>query len=347
MRQYLILLLLCACSVRLHATILSTPDTGRVVILSERVGPNIDPAEREKFGLFESILIHLFGSTLSFRNAVVLQLPDSTFRVCFTLGWQNELPRDTLVTYSYEVLLRIAETIEYFEGIKSGAYLPGRYPSPLLSATGELIVPKAADSRVALQDHEILPLALPLAPAEGYSYPRYFPSLDLGIGLHTYAPDLSGLSKVFGKTPSLGISPLVTGIAELAIAEAFAIQIEGGLSMRKGKAYQGALGGAYYIPLGSSGEVHAFLGAAILICSLGAEQSGIRVEGGGAGFSGTAGVEIMLGTTAATDIYAGFCSLPEVATSFNDWVSPTQRTSVPASIKLSSLVFGLRIKSIQ
>ncbi len=347
MWQYLVLLLLCACSVRLQATILSIPDTGRVVILSERVGPNIDPAEREKFGLFESILIRLFGSTLSFRNAAVLQLPDSTFRVCFTLGWQNERPRDTLVTYSYEVLLRIAETIEHFEGIKSGAYQQGRSTPSLRSATGELVVPKATESRVASQGHEIRPLALPLAPAEGYPYPRYFPSLDLGIGLHTYAPDLSGLSKVFGKTPSLGISPLVFGIAELALAEAFAIQIEGGLSIGGQNSYQGSLGGAYYIPLGSSREVHAFLGAAILICSLSAEQSGIRVEGGGAGFSGTAGVEIKLGTTAATDFYAGFCSLPEIATSFDDWVSPTQRTSVPASIKLSSLLFGLRIKFIQ
>jgi hypothetical protein len=336
----------------LQAQIPSIPDTGRVIILSARVGPNINPVERQKFDLFESILVRHFGSTLSFRSAVVLQFPDSTFCVRFTVGRENEKPRDTLIVYSYGILCRIAEKIEHFEEIQSGKYQPVDNPPPLLSSTGEPVMVKARsvplDSKASRADSRA-PMRLPLASTEGYVYPRYFPALNFGIGFRTYDPDLSGLSRVFGTTPSFGLSPLITGFAEIAIAEAFAIQIEGALSAGGEKANQGAVGGTYYVPLVSSRTVHAFASAAILWCSITAEKSGIVVQGGGVGFSGTTGVQLQLGKKAAVEVCGGLCSLPDVATTFTELKpstqnSPAQTVTVPASIKLSSLTFGLRLK---
>ncbi len=351
MRQYLVLLLLCAGGACAQTQTPSIPDTGRVIILSDRVGPDINPEERQKFGLFAPILMSLFGSPESYRNAVVVQLPDSTFRVRFTVGRQDDPPRDTLVTYSYEVLWRIAERIEHFEEIQSGAYKPGQRPPTLLSATGEPVLPSSSKQRATSTGRAALAdrMKLPLAQAEGYPYPRYFPALDFGIGLRTYGPDLSGLSGVFGKTPSLGISPMVSGVAEIALSEMFAMQCEAALSIGGESAAQANLGGVYFISLVPSRTVKAFLGAAIVFFSMDSKASGLIVEAGGTGFSGTIGVQLQLGQSGAMDVYGGYCSLPDVATEFSEYKSPTQGTppqevKTPVSVKLSSPIFGLRFK---
>ncbi len=341
MRQYLVLLLLCASSMPLRAQNPALPDTGRVVILSERVGAVIDSTEREKFGLFTGILIRHFGSTGSFRNAVVLQLPDSTFRVRFTVGGQNGSQRDTLLTYSIGALWLLSQKINHFEEIESGRYRLTQEAPPLQSVKGTLIFPEPIKRPMGSTGYG----TLPLAPAERYPYPRYFPALDFGIGLRTYDPDLSGLTGVFGKVPSLGLSPFVSAITEIALTEAFALQLEGGMSVGGEEAFQGSIGGIYYVPLTSSKKVRAFLEAAILLCSFNARQSGIIVEGGGAGASVTAGLQLLLGTSMAVDIYAGYSALPEVNTQFTDYSSTS--TGIPASVDMSSAMFGLRIKFLQ
>ncbi len=318
MHKYLLVLLLCASAAQAQNAPIA--DTGRVVILSQRVGPVIDSTEREKFSLFQGILIRNFGSTQSYRKAVVVQLLDSTYWVRLTVGLKNQPERDTLVAYSPAVIRQLAEKIDHFEAIQAGTY---RSETPAGSlASGKL----------------------PLAPAEGYLYPRYFPALDFGIGLRTYSPDFSGLSGVFGRAPNLGVSPFLSAIAEMAIMEALAIQAEGGISVGGDKAYQGSLGGVYYLPLISSKKLRAFVGAAYTFCSLHYSSSGIIVEGGGSGFSGTAGLQLHLGTAAAVDVYAGYSSLPEVTTQFSDWTVSGNRITVPASVKLSSPMLGLRIK---
>lgn len=342
MQKYLLFLLLCACGMQAQNPPIADP--GRVVILSERVGPVIDSTERERFSLFGGALIRYFGSTRSFRKAVVVQLPDSTYGVRFTVGLPNEAPRDTLVTYSYAVIWQLAEKINHFEEIQAGTYQPAQQPPPLRSNTGELVVSEAKRGRVASRAVG----KLPLAPAEGYPYPRYFPAVDFGFGLRTYSPDVSGLAGVFGRDPDLGLSPLLSGIFEIGFAEAFAIQLEGGSSVGGEKAFQGSLGGVYYIPLSSSKKVRAFVGAAMIFCSLDSRYSGIVVNGGGSGFSGTAGLQLLLGTVAAAEVYAGYSSLPEVTTLYTDWSpSGAERVSVPASVKLSSPVLGLRVKFLE
>jgi hypothetical protein len=354
MRQYLVFLLLCAGGACAQTQTPSIPDTGRVIILSDRVGPDIDPEERQKFNLFESILKSIFGSTFGYRNAVVLQLPDSTFRVRFTIGGQDDPARDTLVTYSYLVLCRIAERIQHFEEIQSGSYQQAQSPPPLLSAAGDTVVPKPSQRPSASTGGGVTTNRgkLPLAQAEGHRYPRRFPALNLGLGIRTYSPDFSGLAGVFGTTSSFGSSPLLTCIAEMTVADALGIQLEGAMAFGEGKSYQGSVGGAYYVPLLSSGTLRAFVGAGVLWGSINEEKSGIRVEGGGIGFSGTAGVQIQLGHDGAVDLFGGFYSLPQVATTFTDYRTPPQGTTpvmvtIPASVKLSSVIFGLRLKFLE
>jgi len=322
-----------------HAQNPSIPDTGRVIVLSSRVGPTIDPDERQMFNLFEGMLIHICGSTRTFRNAVVLQFPDSTFRVRFTVARENEPPKDTLVTYSYEVLWHLAERIEHLEEIQNGKYQPGQRPPPLLSASGEMAVPRTEAKPVFSATRG----NIPFAPPESLRYPRYYPALDFGLGLRTYSPDLSGTAKLFGKTPSFGISPLASGFVEVRIADAFAIQAEGAVSLGGTACNQFTAGGSYFVPLVPTGSVQLFVNASVLLCSFRAESSGLVVEAGGSGFAGTAGVEFTLGQSGAVDVYGTWCSLPTIGTTFVRRISSTEQERIPASINLSSLIFGLRL----
>ena len=335
MRKLLALFLVCACGVRLQAQDAAIPDSGRIVILSDRVGPSIDPAERTKFYLFPSIL--------NYRNAVVLQLPDSSFRVRFTVGRENEPPRDTLAVYSYAILCRMAERIDHREEIETGRYQPGVNPPPLWSATAaavQLRTPKPPGFPKNVG-------TLPLAPAEGYPYPRYFPAIHIGLGMRTFNPDFSGLAAALQKTPSLGVSPLMTGLVEIAIIEAISIQAEGGVSIGGEESFQGSIGAVYYLPLNSTRSVRLFAGAAFFGWNFSALLSGIRVDGGQSGFCGTAGVEIHVNQAAAVDLYGGYCPLPTVSTIFYDYQrSPQSAQAVPASVKFSSLLLGLRISSL-
>jgi len=71
-RKYFLSLLLffsifCFSSVQLYAQ----EKEGEVIIISERVGEEIDKEEREKFGLFPDII--------GFQSAVLLKLPDNTY----------------------------------------------------------------------------------------------------------------------------------------------------------------------------------------------------------------------------------------------------------------------------
>jgi hypothetical protein len=340
MRQLLISLLVCTSWVYTYAQISAIPDTGRMVTLSERVGPVINPAEREKYDLFASILVRHFGSTSTYRSAVVLQFPDSTFRVRFTVARENEPPRDTLVLYSAQVLWRLAEKIENFEVIRSGVYKEEQLPSPLFSATGDLILPRGSGKSLTQRGYG----KLPLASAEGYVYPRWFTAVHLGIGLRTYSPDLSGLSEALGRNPSLRISPLLSALTEVALAEEFSLRIEGAISIGGSKCYHFVIEPVYYIKQIASKSVRPFVSAGVLICSLDGEVSGIIVKAGGTGFSGTVGMEMLAGSAAALELYGSYCALPKVTTTFADWTSPSQRREVPASLNLSSLIFGLRIK---
>ncbi len=169
---------------------LRSQDSLRVVILSERVGPEIDAAKREKYLIFSNIE--------GFRRAIVFQRSDGKFLVRFDIVGRGGSSNQTVVEYSSKTLLMLAEKINHFEEIVAGEYvwgsdratlkvggersiawkdLPGEYPSaaPPLPATSDLL-PFWANER----------------PAESES----FPQLSFRTGISTTPGDIGGIAEL-------------------------------------------------------------------------------------------------------------------------------------------------------
>ncbi len=98
-------------------------DSAKVVILSPRVGPVIDAAEREYF--------HLFQQIKDFHSAVMLENPDSTYYAWIVLEEANGNTKDTAVWYSRSYLLMLTQQINHFEELTEGKYQMGQNPATL------------------------------------------------------------------------------------------------------------------------------------------------------------------------------------------------------------------------
>ena len=82
------------------------PDTTQVAVISPRVGPQIDPAERQSF--------HLFPGSNDFSSAVFYRMPDSTFAVELRT---TSVPAGQRYPVSEEQLRRIGRYIDDFENL--------------------------------------------------------------------------------------------------------------------------------------------------------------------------------------------------------------------------------------
>jgi hypothetical protein len=189
--------------------------------------------------------------------------------------------------------------------------------------------------------------AVPPASADKYRMSRDYPCVDIGFGLRTFSPDLSGLSKVYGGTPSFGLSPIVSGVVELACTENFGAQVDAGASFASGdnQAYQGLAGLEYRCRPSSSPDLRLCFGAGVAVCSFRGESSLIIAEGGATGFYTSAGLGYPLGRDRTMEIYAGYCSYPRVSTVFPSYATP-ETPGINASVKLSSVIVGLRLKRL-
>ena len=110
-------------------------DSARIVVLSDRVGPVVSPDERQRY--------HLFTQFKDFSRAVVLQLPDSSCAVRFTLVSTGGL-RDTLVRYSWTAIMLMADRIEHFEELEKGEAEPGAPCVALYSPVDNMVLPNHA-----------------------------------------------------------------------------------------------------------------------------------------------------------------------------------------------------------
>ena len=216
-------------------------DSARIVILSDRVGSVISGDERETY--------HVLTQFEGFREAVVLQFPDSSYAVRVTLVSAGEM-RDTLVRYSGATIMMMAEKIEHFEELESGNYVLGSQPPTLRYDTGGTSVPRGLAPRsvigpaasepsrreprpqpaaTARSSRFILPTPygaepLPLARVSGLHLPRYYPCFAFAFGLRTFAPDVSGLAPAMGAAPRMDISPVIDILPEFLITEEIGIQ---------------------------------------------------------------------------------------------------------------------------
>jgi hypothetical protein len=82
------------------------PDTAQVVVISPRVGPQIDPAERRMY--------HLFPGSDDLSSAVFYRMPDSTYAVELRT---TSLPAGQHYPVSEEQFRRIGRYIDDFENI--------------------------------------------------------------------------------------------------------------------------------------------------------------------------------------------------------------------------------------
>jgi hypothetical protein len=189
--------------------------------------------------------------------------------------------------------------------------------------------------------------AVPPASADEYRMPRDYPCLDIGFGLRTFSPDLSGLRNVYGGTPSFGLSPLVSGVVELACTEKFGAQVDAGASFASGdnQAYQGLAGLVYRCHPSSNPDFWLCFGAGVAACSFRGQTSSIITEAGATGYYTSAGLGYPLGRDRTMEIYAGYCSYPRVSTVFPSY-APPETPGIDASVKLSSVIVGLRLKRL-
>lgn len=177
--------------------------------------------------------------------------------------------------------------------------------------------------------------AIPLASPAGFRYPEHYPDLLLGLGVRTFGPDFAGLTRVYDRTPSFGLSPILCGLCELALAEFISLQADAGLSIAPGGAsgYHALAGLAGRWPLSSA--LRPCLGAGVTFCAMRAEASDIITLAGSTGAYVTAGFDWLTGTDLVIDLFGGYCFFPEESTEFE---------GIAASIDFSGPIFGARLK---
>lgn len=179
-------------------------DGFKVVILSTRVGPEIDKSESNYF--------HLFKFINGFNRAVFYQTPQRTYFARIKLVGADSKMRDTTITYPQNLLLILSEKINHFEELVKGKYQMGQNPGVLQVVGGEEIaqdttleevVRKTISAELANPFPESttaasrLPDILPLAPYTGKFKRESYPNWGFGIGASTYSPDFSKLEPAY------------------------------------------------------------------------------------------------------------------------------------------------------
>lgn len=106
-----------------------TPIEGRVIVVSEKVGPEIDLTERNYYGIFQgetiyksSLLQMIQVPVDGFKSATFIQLPDSAVAVKITYGFGDRLRSRSLRLRDRETLKHVRDYIDHFEEINRGTY---------------------------------------------------------------------------------------------------------------------------------------------------------------------------------------------------------------------------------
>jgi len=334
-------------------------DSARIVILSGRVGPVISEDEREKY--------HVLAQFEGFREAVVLQFPDSSYAVRVTLVFAGEL-RDTLIRFSGATIVMMAEKIEHFEELERGNYVIGSHPPTLTYDSGGVSVPRGLVPRGVTgpivsepsrrearpqpaggtrSSRFVLPSPygaepLPLARISGLHMPRYYPCVAFAFGIRSYAPDFSGLASATGSVPRMDISPIIQVLPEVLLTEEIGIQADAGISPGD-KCYFSAISLVLYAhPFGDPGW-RPFIEGGYVWTSMGGDLGGIDFTAGGGGLRLGAGIEFLLGSTAGIVLDVCYDHLAKKSSFFSDWMNQGE-PAAPVSLDLSSIQFGIRLK---
>lgn len=178
---------------------LAAQDSIRTVILSDRVGGYIDPAERERFGLFPTVR--------GFRGARVLLIRDSALVVAFDILGEDGSVARVVKPYSAQILLLMAEKIEHFEMLQTGRYAMGSEPISLSRITGGVAQLKRALTATAKAAPELRPRPdpgdpgidergseVPIGQAGDAELPQTFPQFGITAGIAEDGLDDEGVA---------------------------------------------------------------------------------------------------------------------------------------------------------
>jgi hypothetical protein len=167
-------------------------DSVQVVILSEKVGQEIDAREREYY--------HLFSQIEGFHSARIIRTPDGTFEVRFLCAGADGKISSRILQYEGATLLNMAEKIDHFEELKSGDYIMGSRPAKLRVITAQSSVPEeitvkfAEPAQAVVRAMALLPNVTSDPPVDLQKYPRF----RCGAGIYGYTPNADAVSTLLG-----------------------------------------------------------------------------------------------------------------------------------------------------
>ena len=241
-----------------------------VIILSDKVGSIITRDERDLYKLFPSIK--------NFNYSIVYKTETNKYYAKFCTTIEGEL-KDTMIYYSEQILLIIAEKINNFQDIVDGNYKMGTKPAILLTRGNESIIEDETRIR------KIIPGIQKTTTSEGTILLSnsddivFSDSVELnkvkmkinrsfykfGFGVSTYSPDMSGLNSAFTlienfyrdqgyyilqHSTEFDFGVLLLYRINLIISEKFSLGFNAVQSTEgNNKLYSVAASGIYYYPL--------------------------------------------------------------------------------------------------
>ena len=106
-----------------------TPVAGRVIVVSDKVGPEIDLTERNFYGMFQGETIYKSPLLMAvqvpvdgFKSATFVQLPDSVVGIKITYGIGDSLRSRLMRLRNKKTLNYVKDYVEHFDEINRGTY---------------------------------------------------------------------------------------------------------------------------------------------------------------------------------------------------------------------------------
>ncbi len=357
------LAVLVICMVCLTA-ISTSQSSDRVIIVSPRVGTEIDQQER--------LYYYLFQSFDKFQQGVFYVTPDDSFYVRIRLQTAKG-EQDTVIQYSKNALMRFAEKIDHIEEIIAGTYKMGSTSPKIIVADGEQFVRDTVQYySFPMPVNKILSDQLPFDDQSHFE--EEFPKWSFGIGYSTYDPDFSELrdafivvanrykSKVIGnqffspQKPALNFSPLFWYTLSLRLSQEISLSAEVS-QMKEGEdnfsAYLLSL--FYYPPSLDMEPLHPFLGIGygrtyfsttvpygVVIDTISKYQVAtfdkISSSAGEYGYLLTSGCDVDISSHYNIQLSLCYLIVPEIKT--------TLAENIPVSVILGSIVAAVRFQVV-
>ncbi len=197
--------------VSLIAQELKTADSAIVIVLSPRVGAEINAEEAATYHLFRQLPGFLWGEFFLVNG--------EAFVLHAVMVDRSGVQRDTLVPFPDQLLYLLAEKINHLEEIESGTYHPSgdavKFPTIVVSRPNTVIRNAARSSRAADSLHAVLPerstvptypAAVSLMPdvlpfangsAEDARRQIEYPNFGFGLGYGPYSINVDGAARAF------------------------------------------------------------------------------------------------------------------------------------------------------